>query len=144
MPKRYCRLPGECWRGDRCVSRTFDVEIALTVGKSDTLAAGAIPAAPGLAVLFTFGEVGFVAVLAEASGLLPDWYQQPDTTGKSKLSTLAQELSMLVVPESLMADDFRAERVDDLAAALKRAEVSEGAATVAIELAAGDKKAPCS
>jgi flagellar motor switch/type III secretory pathway protein FliN len=49
---------------------------------------------------------------------------------------------MLVVPDSLMADDFKAQRVEDIAVSLKRAEVAEGAATLELELVAGEKKAP--
>jgi flagellar motor switch protein FliN len=123
------------------LSRTLDSEITVAVGKSDTLGAGAVPTGPGLVVLFTFGEAGFVAVLGETSGLLPDWYRAPDKTGQSKLSTLGQELSMLLVPDSLAADEFKAVRVGDIAAALERAEAAEGAATIALELMSGDKKA---
>lgn len=123
------------------LSRALDAEIRLTVGKSDTAALGELPSGPGLAALFTFGEVGLVALIAEASGLLPDWYKQPDKTGQSKLSTLAQELSMLVVPDSLMADEFKAERVEDISAALKRAELAENATAIALELTAGDATA---
>jgi flagellar motor switch protein FliN len=121
------------------LSRTFDTQITLTVGAAGTFAGEKLPTGPGLAALFTFGDVGFVAILAEASGLLPAWYQEPDKTGQSKLSTLAQELSMLLVPESMMADDFKAQRVDDLAAAVQRAGIADDAAAVTIELTAGDK-----
>ena len=69
-----------------------------------------------------FGEESLLATLPAASDLLPDWVQAPDATGESKLSTLSQELGMLLVPETLMADVFEAAWVDDLAAAAQRAE----------------------
>src|SRR5262249_54432579 len=66
------------------------------------------------------------------------WYSAPDATGKSKLSTLAQELSMLMVPASLAADEFQAFRVEAVTAAMLLAEVAAGASHVPISLKRDD------
>ena len=123
------------------LGRSLDGEFSMAVGEAGSYSADAAPAGfdgPGLAILMKFGDVGVTAFLPEASGLLPDWYAEPDPTGESKLSTLAQELSMLLVPETLMADDFQAVRVEDFGEALVAAKVAEDAALVPLELKAGE------
>ncbi|MGI9457800.1 MAG: FliM/FliN family flagellar motor switch protein [Aeoliella sp.] len=124
------------------IARGIDAEVTVAVGEAGTLDRDISPVGfdgPGLAVLLQFGDVGAVALLPAASGLLPDWVAKPDRTGASKLSTLAQELSMLLVPESLLADQFAAAWVEDISAALTSAEVAEAAALVPIELSAGEQ-----
>lgn len=121
------------------IARTFGGEFALTPAEASTYTAAAIPAGPGLAILFTFGDVGCVAILSESTGFVPDWCANPDLTGQSKLSTLAQELSMQLMPDSLMADKFEAARVEDLSAAIKRAGVSENTSLLPLTLTAGGK-----
>lgn len=94
------------------LSRSLDGEFTLSVGEAATYAGDAPPegfAGPCLAMFFKFGEEVATVILPEATGLTPDWAPTPDATGESKLSTLAQELSMLLMPETLMADDFSAQ-----------------------------------
>ncbi|TWT47404.1 FliM/FliN family flagellar motor switch protein [Botrimarina hoheduenensis] len=119
------------------VGRALDAEVVAKPGTPADPAAVACSGA-GLAVLMTFGERSLVATLSADSGLLPDWVAKPDPTGESKLSTLAQELSMLVVPDDLMADDFRASWLEDLPAAIERAQPAADAIALPIELAAGE------
>ena len=121
------------------LGRSLDGEFTLAVGEAGSYSSDAAPAGfdgPGLAVLMTFGGVGVTALLPESSELLPDWYSKPDPTGESKLSTLAQELSMLLVPETLLVDEFQATRVENLGEALAAAAVAEDAALVPLELGA--------
>jgi len=129
------------------LSRTLDAEFTMTVGEASSYSRDAAPEGfdgAGLAVLMKFGDVGVTALLPEASGLLPDWYTDPDPTGESKLSTLAQELSMLLVPDTLFAEDFKAARVESLSEALASAGVADDAALVPLALNAGDKTAQLS
>ncbi len=129
------------------LGRSLDGEFSLTVGEAESYNKEAAPEnfdGPGLAVLLKFGDVGFAALLPESGGLLPDWYADPDPTGESKLSTLAQELSMLLVPETLFADTFEAVRVEQLGAALAAAEVADEASLVKLQLTSGDSTAQMS
>ncbi len=123
------------------LSRSLDNEFSIEVGEAEVLDAGeAAPLdGPGLLVLLTFGEQAVAAVLPESAGLLPDWYADPDPTGESKLSTLAQELSMLLVPETLMADAFEARRVENLLEALQSGGLAQPAAAIDLRLTAGDE-----
>jgi len=126
------------------LSRSLDGEFTVTVGEPGNYSGDAMPEGfdgPGLAVLLKFGDVGFAALLPESSGLLPDWVADPDPTGESKLSTLAQELSMLLVPETLIADSFEAMRIEQLGAAVSAAEVAEGAPLVPLQIASGGNSA---
>jgi len=127
------------------LSRALDGEFQFSPGEAVSFDASQLPESwegPGLAIVLRFGEVGAVALLPQSTGLLPDWCSAPDATGESKLSTLAQELSMLLVPESLMADEFQAVWVDHLATAIERGEAAEKAMLLPLDLTAGDSQGP--
>lgn len=123
------------------LSRALDGTFTAEVGDSTPFAE--VDAAeldgPGLAVLFNVGAAALVAILPEASGLLPAWYQKPDATGTSKLATLAQELSMIVLPEALPVGDTKTSYIANLKSALAAAGVAGDATAVALKVAAGDK-----
>ncbi len=129
------------------LGRSLDGEFTLSVGEASKYSADAAPDGfdgAGLAVLLKFGDVGVAAILPESSSMLPDWIATPDPTGESKLSTLAQELSMLLVPETLVADDFQAAHVAQLSDALTAAKVADGASLVPLELKSGEQTAQLS
>lgn len=122
-------------------TRTLDAEISLAVGSEGVCDLEQLPAGfdgPGLLVLLKFGPIGALGILPESTGLLPAWYAEPDATGQSKLTTFAQELSMLLVPDEFVADDFKAAKVDHLANVLRTSGVSTGAGLVPLALTAGD------
>jgi flagellar motor switch protein FliN/FliY len=124
------------------LTRALGGTFAVAVGEPATFAASGAAAeldGPGLALLFHVGAVGLAAVLPEASGLLPDWYKSPDATGTSKLATLAQELSMLVLPEALPVSDTKTSHVANLKAALAAAGTSDDATQVALQLTSGER-----
>jgi flagellar motor switch protein FliN/FliY len=120
------------------LSRALDSPLmGITIGAAVTYDAAQPPEGfdgPGLAIVLQFGEVGAAAFLPESSGLLPEWYANPDPTGRSKLSTLAQELGMLLVPASLMVDEFHAVRITDLSETLAKADRAADAAMVPLGL----------
>lgn len=102
-------------------SRTFDTPMLATVGKPQPLDGAPLPAefnGPGLVITFSLQGQRAAALLPEMSGVLPEWYGQPDVTGQSKLATLGQELSMLLFPDRLAADALEAARAGSLAAVL--------------------------
>jgi flagellar motor switch protein FliN len=124
------------------LGRSLDGEFKLTVGKSTRYSPGSPPEGfdgPGLAMSMTFGGEGVVVLLPDESGLVPDWCAAPDATGESKLSTLAQELSMLLVPESLMADEFAIGHVDTIATSLAAVAPADAAVLITLALASGDR-----
>lgn len=126
------------------LARNLDLQATVAVGEPSTWKSAAAPAGcdgPGLVLALTIGNTGALVMLAEASGLLPPWYAAPDATGQSKLTTLAQELGMLLLPEDQMAEDFAAGRVASLTAACQRSGVSEGASLVPLTLTVGDQSA---
>jgi flagellar motor switch/type III secretory pathway protein FliN len=122
------------------LGRTLDGEFVVRVGAAATLGGEGAPSlsGPGLGVVFTFGGVGVAAVLPASSGLVPAWCAKPDATGESKLGALAQELSMLLLPETLFADASEAHWLNDLGGALERAGGSEESTTLTLELARGE------
>lgn len=133
------------------LSRGLDEAIAVEPAEAaDFDAAEAELAGPGLAMFFRLEGEAAVAMLPAASGLVPDWVKEPDTTGESKLATLAQELSMLLLPESLEVQEFKAGWLDDLAAGVKRCGMAESATLVPLALSAEGKQGrlsliwPCS
>jgi len=121
----------------RCLDDTFTLSVAEPSSFASANALHQLDG-PGLAIGLKFGNFGFAAVLPESTGLLPAWYTNPDPTGESKLSTLAQELSMLLVPERLLADTFAAARVEPLGQALQRSNVADDAILVPLILESGE------
>jgi flagellar motor switch protein FliN/FliY len=125
------------------LGRALDGAFSLRAAAPATYAASTPPAGfdgPGLLIVLTIGGAGFALAIPESSGLLPAWYAAPDATGESKLSTLAQELSMLLVPETLAADKFEARHVPSLQTALSAASVAADAALVELPLTSGAKE----
>ena len=93
------------------LSRALDGEMTLEVGEAGTYSTDSAPEGfdgAGLLFKLVIGDAAAVGVLPAATGLTPDWCAKPDATGESKLATLAQELGMLLLPETLLAEDFAA------------------------------------
>lgn len=125
------------------LSRALDAEFTLTVGEPGTLSPNALPEelnTPGLAVVLTIGASGAVLVLPESTELLPDWYADPDPTGQSKLTTLAQELGSCLLPDDYLPESYKTARVVNLTEALKRGGLIEGAAMASLMLKTKDGK----
>lgn len=119
-------------------SRTLDQPLTVAVGSSATYNAAEPPKGfdgAALLIVFTVDGAGAVAVLPESSGLLPAWVASPDPTGQSKLATLAQELGMLLLPETVMASDFQAVHVANAKEALTAGKPADDAALVSLTLA---------
>jgi flagellar motor switch/type III secretory pathway protein FliN len=126
------------------LSRSLDNQFQLTVGETASIALSQPPPdwnGPGLIVVMNVEAEAAVVVLSEAGGLLPNWYRTPDATGKSKLTTLAQELGMLFLPEAFMPLDFSAGYVANIQTALAAGGLSASAGCVALALSAGEKQA---
>lgn len=122
-------------------ARAFGGEFSVAVGESSTLSADAVPDSwngPGLVITFHVGDSGAMLLLPEASGLLPDWYVEPDDTGSSKLATLAQELGYSILPEEFTPEKASAVRVKDLAGTFARAEPEDGVGLLSLTLSSGD------
>lgn len=122
-------------------SRAFDVEVTAEAVPGKNLKVSELSegfSGPGLAIVLPVGELGMLVLVTEASNLLPSWYAAPDPTGESKLKTLAQELGMLLLPDSLMPDDFSAGRVRQMLGALGRAGVSDETWQSGLDLTAAD------
>ncbi|HTN76249.1 MAG TPA: FliM/FliN family flagellar motor C-terminal domain-containing protein [Pirellulaceae bacterium] len=122
------------------LSRSLDGKFTLTPGEEIQLSPAALASdfsGPGLLVVLKVGGDCAVFAVPEATGLLPAWYAAPDATGTSKLTTLAQELGMLLLPEDEMPDDFAAFRVQNIVAALERGQLATSAQAVTLQLASG-------
>lgn len=121
--------------------RTFDGDFTLKVGAGAEFNANELTGdfdSPGLVILLQVGDAAALVLLSDATGLVPEWCAAPDPTGQSKLTTLAQELGMLMLPEAFMPEEFQAAKVDHLGRAIDRAALAEAAATVPITLTAAD------
>ncbi|MEQ8848460.1 FliM/FliN family flagellar motor C-terminal domain-containing protein [Botrimarina sp.] len=119
-------------------SRALGGEFALQVDEQAAPVAAQTPAGGGLVVALAIGESGALAILPEASGLVPEWVRSPDETGRSKLGALAQELGMLLLPEGSEAETAEAAWVDDLAAAVSRARPATEAVALGLGVTRGE------
>lgn len=81
--------------------------------------------AEGLALSMQSGDEGFLFVIIQQDGLLPEWCKNPDASGESRLSTLAQELGMTLIPEDQMPEDFAACYVESIATACESVQLEE-------------------
>lgn len=96
------------------LSRAFDVQVALEPAGAHALSFEEPPpslAGPALALAWQTPEGGVLALINEGEGILPRWYSEPDVPGAAKLATLAQELGLLLLPESLSPTTFSAKHV---------------------------------
>ncbi|MDR2439011.1 MAG: FliM/FliN family flagellar motor C-terminal domain-containing protein [Planctomycetaceae bacterium] len=98
-------------------SRTFDAMITVQPGnggefQGDVLSSKIIGG--GLAMLLVSGGQGIAILIPNSTGLIPAWCEHPDATGKSKLSTFAQEWGMNLIPEDFFPEDFQAAVIQDL------------------------------
>jgi flagellar motor switch protein FliN len=75
---------------------------------------------PGLAIVLKLENEAVLGFIPESSHILPTWYRSPDATGVSKLTTLAQELGMVLLPEDQMPLDFAAGFVENFADAMRK------------------------
>lgn len=121
------------------LGRFLDTKVSVEPGEPQPLDIMAEEfAGPGLAVLLGVGADSALVVLPEACGFVPGWIAAPDSTGNNKLTTLAQELSMLLLPDTLAVEDFRAKRVDDLSMGLAIVEPRDDAVRLPLTLTAED------
>ena len=126
----------------QALMRGIDAEVAVAVGKGDTYDDGSPPEGfdgDGLMFKMQFGDVAMAGVLTETSGLLRGWMREPDVTGEGMLNTLAQELSMLVVPDTMMSEKFGASIVDNIAQTLREAELADDANVLTLDLTSGSE-----
>ena len=105
-------------------ARTFDTTITLAPKEGGQFSVEKFSASlneKGLALLLQVGEHGIAVLIPSSTGLIPAWCDAPDATGKSKLSTFAQEWAMNLAPEDFFPDDFKAAVIQNLSQALLRA-----------------------
>jgi len=125
-----------------CFAAALDSAMQIDdVGDAEQVAASELPedlAGPGLILAFQIEDVAIALLLPEATKLLPPWYTEPDDTGTSKLQTLAQELSMLLLPEDLAADKFAAVAADNVGERLRAAEVADPAGVIRLAMSGDD------
>ena len=105
-------------------ARTFDTTVTLEPkegGEFDIDKFSTSLNEKGLALLSLVGTQGIAILIPASTGLVPAWCDEPDATGKSKLSTFAQEWAMNLAPEDFFPDDFKASVIQNLYQGLLRA-----------------------
>jgi flagellar motor switch protein FliN/FliY len=92
---------------------------------------------PGLVVSVVVGEQGLVALIPQTLPL-PAWYRQPDETQDNRLHTLAQELSIHLLPGDLAADSYTAFATENLIEVAQSAQVTATAKMVELSVLPAD------
>jgi flagellar motor switch protein FliN len=115
------------------IGRAFECEIQLAVDQHGTLESPATPLdldGPGLIVFLKADQEAVVVTIPAGTGFLPPWCIAPDASGESRLATLAQELSMTVLPDTWLTNEFRACWATNLAEALGQGGVPQDAVSI--------------
>jgi flagellar motor switch protein FliN len=124
-------------------TRAFDTAVEAAVGRTAALSFSRMRdelAPAGLAIVLHVGDLAAAILIPATDGLLPSWYTSPVEAEQEKLHTLAQELSMLVLPETFAPDKVEAVSVDELAAALQAGGAEEASAVVRLSLESAGKQ----
>ncbi|PQO39993.1 hypothetical protein C5Y97_06650 [Blastopirellula marina] len=116
------------------LSRALGNAMTLEVGEAGNYSPVVAPEEAGLAIVLKVDLEAAIFLIPASSGLLPDWYAEPDATGESKLATLAQELGMLLLPEDFMPLDFKAGKIENIRSGLKKAGCGDSSACVSLPL----------
>lgn len=125
------------------LSRTLDTTLQIEPGEQAKCGPSRLPDGvngSALLIVMQVGDQAAVVVLPESTGLVPAWCANPDPTGHSKLATLAQELSMLCLPEIVMSDSQQTLRVDNAKSSLASAGLVNDGALIPLHLKSGDEK----
>ena len=105
-------------------ARTFDITVTLEPKEGGNFSVEQFSTnlnEKGLALLLQVGTQGIAVLIPSSTGLVPTWCDEPDATGKSKLSTFAQEWGMNLAPEDFFPEDFKAGVIQNLSQGLLRA-----------------------
>ncbi|MCL2346998.1 MAG: FliM/FliN family flagellar motor switch protein [Planctomycetaceae bacterium] len=92
-------------------ARTFDTKIGISLGECGEFVPENIGdefQGGGLLLLPSTSGKAAAILIPKSGGLIPDWCDTPDATGKSKLTTLAQEWGMSFFPDEFFPDEFQA------------------------------------
>jgi flagellar motor switch protein FliN/FliY len=127
----------------QALSRAFGSPFEVAVGEPTTLRFLDPPdklESPGVVVALHFGLAAMAILVPQSHGLLPRDYDSADPKAQSKLTTLAQELGMLVLPEALLAEDTQGFCVASLADALRDGRATEDATLLSLVCNSGAKQ----
>lgn len=130
--------------------RAIDVAVRIEDGGVQILEKADLPnvAGAGLEVILEVGTEGRNAVLWAPlpQEVQPAWLPSPDATGESRLATLAQELSVLLLPGDCAGEKTETRFHADLAAAGSRLSTSEATRVLEIpcEIQSGEQSIPAS
>jgi flagellar motor switch protein FliN len=127
----------------QALARAFGNPFEVSIGEPTTLRlldAPELLEAPGVVVALHFGVAAMAIVIPQGGGVLPRGYDSADPKSQSKLTTLAQELGMLVLPEALLAEDAQGFCALHLVEALCEGGSAETASVVQLSLKSGEKR----
>jgi len=122
--------------------RALDGEFSVAVAEAVPIALESPPDewhGPGLVIAIAVGDSGALLLLPKTSGLLPAWCAEPDATGQSKLTTLAQELASLVMPEGFTAGQSKTAYVSQLSDSFQSCDPAEHITGLPITLTCGEQ-----
>lgn len=144
-PEVAAQLLDACKAGAGDAAQLLTAALGCGMQITDVQAADVSPAnlpdglhGPGLALTFGLAEEAVALLLPEATNLLPPWYAAPDADGQAKLQALAEQVSKLLLPETLEVEQSAATSVDDMAAAIVEAKLGEAGGCLQLTVTGDD------
>jgi len=121
----------------RALGLPFEAD-AEKIGPFEFSPAGAEWQEAGLAVVVNAQDQAALVLLTGADGLLPEWVQNPDAEGKSKLAALAREVGLGVLTGAVVSAESNAEYLPQLSEAIARANLDAASPAIQIPLRSGE------
>lgn len=97
---------------------------------------------PGIAVVWAQATGAIVLLVADTASVFPAWVAEPDATAKSKLATLAQELGLIALPESMAPTGEQTLYLENMQEALLRCQPAGGQDALPLSIQVGDVALP--
>jgi flagellar motor switch/type III secretory pathway protein FliN len=122
----------------RAFGGTVSVEVTNAKPLDEASAASSLDG-PGLAVILHVGAAAAALFAPQSAEFFPQWMSTEDDNAEQKLSTLASELGLLLLPQAYSPDEYQAMYLARLTSAVRAGGPDKQAIALRLRLARGEQ-----